>query len=41
MKGIARRGSRYNLRTSGVLSPPEYITEFIGDEDRLTILREA
>ena len=41
MEGIAGRKSGYNLRTSRVLSPPEYVTEFIRDEDSLSILRKA
>jgi len=41
MKGIAGRGSKHNLRTSGAWLLPEYITEFVGDEDRLAVLREA
>jgi len=41
MKGIAGRGSGYNLITSRASLPPEYITKFIGDEDCLTIFRKA
>ena len=41
VNGIAVKESSYNLETIRVLPLPKYVTEFVGDEDRLAIPCEA
>ena len=41
MEGVTGRRSRWDTGTSGTILSPEYVAEFIRDDDRMAAIGEA